>query len=289
MCAYTEYMTELPAVKKDIPIPSSLPPQKDLPKETPATQPQAPAGEARHTLEQIAAGTPVLEATAPKSEALPSRETTDAILAEANTILLELRDMRFLVNAIATQAADTPLGNEVRLDALRTLEKMNTIGLPPDQATQLNALQEKIKAMNLPSSTNEATLALLTKYNEQYPDQKIPESVMEKVRTGDKTAAESVAQMLQTNNDLSAMTWKELTGQEGFTKLPLSPGVVLDLAGLPRTPENEQKAGELFGAVRAMKEPPVSMKEQAVSVAMYGALAIMFFSQVALGQEGGAH
>lgn len=224
-------------------------------------------------------------------ESLPSKEVIDTILSEANSILLELRDMRLLVNAVATQAADTPLGNEVRLDALRSLEKISTIGLPPDQATQLNALQEKIKAMNLPTPKPEdsATLALLTKYNEEYPNNAIPQSVVEKVRTGDKTAAESVAQMLQTNNDLSALTWKELTGQEGFTKLTITPAIVLDLAGLPRTKENEMKAGELFGIPQSTKEPPMSLKDALSTGFMYGALGIMFFNQVALGEGGGGH
>lgn len=272
------------------PKPEAKPPAP-LPKEAPKSEKpaKAPEGTPRATLERIAKGTPVLEATAAPAETLPNRETVDGILAEANSILLELKDMRLLVNAVATQAADTPLGNEIRLDALRSIEKMNTIGLPPDQAAQLNALQEQIKAMNLPPSSNETTLALLTKYNEQYPEQKVPEPVMEKIRNGDKTAAESVAQMLQTNNDLAALTWKELTDTEGFTKLNLSPGIVLDIAGLPRTKKNEEKAAELFGAMKPLKEPPPGFKEQLAAGAMYGALAIMFFSQVALGQEGGGH
>ena len=222
-------------------------------------------------------------------EAMPSRESVDAILSEANGILLELRDMRLLVNAVATQAADTPLGNEVRLDALRSLEHMNTIGLPPDQAAQLNALQEKIKAFHLPQPKPEdsATLTLLTRYNIAHPDTPVPNDVLDKIRSGDKTAAESVAQMLQTNHDLSEMTWKELTGQEGFSKLNLSPGIVLDLAGLPRTKENEKKAAELFGVPKQMKEPGPTLKEQLYNGAMYGALYFMFFTQIAYGEGGG--
>lgn len=263
------------------------PPVKEAAK--PETPVKAPEGTARATLEKIAAGTPVMEATTAQPEALPSRETVNGILAEANGILLELRDMRLLVNAVATQAADTPLGNEVRLDALRSIEKMNTIGLPPDQAAQINALQEKIQALKLPPSTNDATLSLLSTYNEQHPDNPIPNTVIEAIRSGDKTAAESVAKMLQTNDALAQMTWKELTNTEGFTKLNLSPGIVLDLAGLPRSPENMKKAAELFGATQQFKEPPSSFKEQLGAGAMYGALAIMFFSQIALGQEGGGH
>lgn len=247
-----------------------------------------PAPETKAETTTPAPGAKTETATQPV-ESLPSRETVDAILSEANGILLELRDMRLLVNAVATQAADTPLGNEVRLDALRSLEKMNTIGLPPDQTTQLNALQEKIKALNLPPSINDATLTLLNTYNEQHPDTAIPQSMMEKVRSGDKTAAESVAQMLQTNNDLAALTWKELTGRDGFTKLNLTPGVVLDLAGLPRTKENEMKAAELFGIPQQMKEPPMDLKDALRTGFMYGALGIMFFNQIALGEGGGGH
>lgn len=263
---------------------------KEAPNEAPASA-KATAGKARATLEKIAAGTPVMEAAAAQPESLPPKETVDAILSEANSILLELKDMRLLVNSIATQAGETPLGQEVRFDALRSLEKMNTIGLPPDQAAQLSALQEKIKAFNLPepNPSESATLALLTRYNTEHPDKPIPQSVLEKVSTGDKSAAESVAQLLQTNNDLSAMTWKELTNTEGFTKLNLSPGIVLDLAGLPRSKENMGKASELFGIPKTMKEPGPGLKEKLSAGVMYGALGIMFFSQIALGQEGGGH
>ena len=67
---------------------------------------------------------------------------------------------------------------------------------------------------------------------------------------------------------------------------------MLDLAGIPKTEENMQKASEIFStATGGMKEPPPAFKEQAMMGVMYGALAIMFVSQLATGgdQGGGGH
>lgn len=259
------------------------------PKEQPAEKPTAtPAGSARATLEEIAAGKPVAEAMKPP-ENLPSREAVDALLHEANTLLLELRDMRLLVTSLATQAVDTPLGNEVRLDALRSIATMSPEGLPPEVATHVAALTEKIKALNLPAPKPEesATFKLVSAYNEQHQDKPIPAEVVEQIKTGRKGASESLAQMLQTNDDLANMAWKELTGKEGFTKLTPTPEVMLALAGFEPTPENLKKAQEIFGMAKGMKEPTPGFMDQAMPMLMYGALGIMFITQIATGEQGG--
>lgn len=236
--------------------------------------------------------TPVAEATK-QMENTPSRETVSALLTEANTLLLELRDMRLLMTSLATQAADSPLGNEVRLDALRNLQTMDTRGLPPEQAAQVTLFQDKIKALKLPDAKPDTSsaLPLIARYNETHPDSPVPPEVIEQIQSGKREAAETVAQMLQTNDDLAAMTWKELTGVEGFTRLTPTPGTMLDLAGIPKTDENMKKASEIFSsASQAMKEQGPSFKDQAMAGIMYGALAIMFLSQLTTGgEQGGGH
>lgn len=243
---------------------------------------------AHATLEKIAAGTPVAEALTPQAEQLPSHESMSALLAEANTILLDLKDLRLWVNAIATQAKDTPLGNEVRADALRNILTMESTSLPPEQATQLTGLQEKIKALNLPPATPEtsALLTLMTSYNESHPASPIPADIVDAVKTGKREAAASVAQLLQTNNELAQIAWKDITGVDGFTKLTPSPTIMLDLAGIPKTPENLQKAQELFGVTATQAKDQGDFAQQAFMGMMYGALALQFFSQVALGEQG---
>ncbi len=278
-------------VPKSPPSPEAKapPPPKEKPMEKPAT---APAGTPRATLEAIASGKPVAEATTP-IENLPNRETVTALLTEANSILLELRDMRLLVNSVATQAADTPLGNEVRMDALRSILTMETQGLPPATATQLTAMQEKIKALNIPPHKPEqsAVLGLIASYNQMHPDKPIPEDIIEAVRSGKRDVAPVVAQMLQTNDALSEMTWRELTGREGFTRLTMSPERVLALSGLPQTPENMTKAQELFGVAKTMKEPPKITGDQVVMGLMYGAIGLQFFTQLTTQEPsgGGGH
>lgn len=279
-----------PEVPKAPPIPEAKPSAPVLSKEKPTT---AGSGAARSALEEIAAGKPVAEAIKP-IENTPSRETVTALLTEANTLLLELRDMRLLMTSLATQAADTPLGNEVRLGALRDLQTIDTQTFPPEQAAQIAQLQEKIKTLNIPQAKPEdsAALPLIARYNETHPDSSVPPQIIDQIRTGKREAAGVVAQLLQSNDDLAAITWKELTGVEGFTRLTLTPGVMLDLAGIPKTEENMKKAGEIFStATGGMKEPPPAFKEQAMMGVMYRALAIMFVSQMATGgdQGGGGH
>lgn len=251
---------------------------------------------ARGTLEQIANGTPVLEATAaPATEALPSREATQALLAEANSILLELKDMRLLVNAIATQAADTPLGNELQTDALRAILNMETETIPPESAAQLIQLQEKIKALNLPPAIPEASalIPVIDAYNAMHPDKPLPADIVTGIRKGDRAIAPAVAQMLQTNNDLAALTWKEITGIDGFTKLSPSPAVVLDLSGIPKTPENMKKATDMFAELKKMNKPPNDFADKAIMGIVYGATGLQAFIQIAMPEAsqggGGGH
>lgn len=247
---------------------------------------------ARGTLEQIAKGVPVTEATAPQKEALPSNEAMKALLEEGNAILLELKDMRLVANAIATQAADTPLGKEVQADALRNILTMSAEGLPPEQQVKLLEFQNKIKDMKLPepNPSESAVLGILTSYNELHQDTPIPNEAIDAVRSGEKGAATTVSQMMQTNNELAQMVWKDLTGQDNMTSLNLSrPGIILDLAGLPQTEENKKKIAEMFTKIQSgeMKAPPASFGEQAYMGIMYLMLGIIAFSQIALGEGGG--
>lgn len=286
--------TPKPEAPKVPAAPEAKPAGAPLPKEKPTEKPEVTAANttARHTLEEIAAGKPVAEATKP-AENLPPRETVTALLNEANALLLDLRDMRLLVTSLATQAADSPLGNEVRIDALRSLATMETQGLPADQATKIQALQDKIKALNVPDPVpaESATLSLITRYNEQYADTPIPADVVDQVKNGKRESSQMLAQMLQTNDNLAQMTWKELTGMDGFTKLTPTPENMLNLAGIEPTPENLQKAQEIFGlAAQANPEaPPPGFIDQAMPVIMYGALGIMFMSQIVTGEQGGGH
>lgn len=251
--------------------------------------------EARGTLEKIAKGTPVLEATAaPVMEAPPNREAASALLSEANGILLDLKDMRLLVNSIATQAADTPLGNELRYDALRAIATMETEGLASEPAAKLVELQGKIKALNLPPAIPEASalIPLIEGYNATHQDKPLPADIVMSIKKGDRAVAPSVAQLLQTNNDLAAMTWKELTGVDGFTKLSPSPSVMLDLSGLPKTPENMKKANDMFSDIKKMNKPPSDFGDKAIMGIVYAATGLQAFIQIAMPEAssgGGGH
>lgn len=275
------------------PVEGKAPPAP--PKDKPAEEKPLPESgkSARATLEEIAKGAPVAEATAPKTEAapLPDREKVDALLSQANELLLDLRDMRLAVTALATNAADTPLGNETRIDTLKMLAKMSNEGMPPDAVLRLSDLQKQIADLKLPDKQpgESALLPVIDAYNQAHPDQAVPAEVVNQIKSGDRDAATTVAQLLQTNQDLASGVWKELTGVEGFQGLNFTPQNVLELAGLPATKENLSKADELFGIIKSKKSLAdfgghMGMQE----LFMSSALVLMAFNQIAgIGQGGG--
>ncbi len=306
-----------------------IPPPKEHPhpqvaaKEKPQAAPpfeSKPAHAAHTALEQIARGVPVAEATeiisenaaAAKSvsstetsastntevttrtkESLPNKEAIDHLLTETNALLLELRDMRLVLSALATQAADTPLGNEMRLDALRMVSKMSNADMPPDAVIKLDALQKQITDLKLPEPDPEqsALLPIIATYNEAHPDKAVPAEVIHQIKSGSRDAGSTIAQLLQTNADLAQPVWKELTGVDGFTGLHPTPENILQLAGIETTTENLSKAHEIFGRIQHMSpEEQVAFMDVLMPLFMKGALVLMFFMPLMTGQnEGGGH
>lgn len=307
--------TELPPKKnpetKPGKAPETKPPQQEKATSTPdMTTP-------RGKLEAIANGTPASEvfaepkpkepkeqqpvehaaetATTPQKiesspESAPDKETMTKLLEESNALLLELRDMRLLVSAVATQAADTPLGNETRMDTLRMIRDMGHEALPPDQIPAVTKLQEKIMALNLPEATpqNSALIPIITKYNEMHPEAAVPQQVIDQIKSGQRDSATAVSQFMQSNPNLAQDVWKQLTNVDGFTGLHPTPENILQLSGLETTPENMKKAQEMFGAIVAMN-PQEQIKAMDVlgPKLLTGALIMIFVTQMATGQEGG--
>jgi len=269
--------------------PAAAAPPKEQSAEKPATAPGQVS--ARGQLEAIAKGTPVAEATAPKTEEapLPDREKVNELLDECNKLLLELRDKRLVLTSLASQAANTPLGNEMRIDTLRMISKMSNEDMPPDAVIKLDALQKQITDLKLPDAKPDqsALLPIITAYNTAHPDKAVPPQVVDQIKSGNRDAASTVAQFLQTTPDLAQPVWKELTGVEGFNGLQLTPNNLLELAKLPTTPENLAKAKEMFGTISKMSaKEQTSFKEAFMPTLMLGALGLMFFTQIT-GQEGG--
>lgn len=285
---------EMPPRPAALEVKSTTPP---TPKEQQGEKPTEKTTEtsARSTLEAIANGTPVAEATALKVEnvPMPDREQVLKLLEETNALLLELRDMRLLVSAVATQAADTPLGNEMRIETLRMIRDMKTETVPPDQITAITILQEKIKGLHLPDANpkTSALIPIITTYNETHPDQTVPQTVIDQIQSGNRDTASTVAQFMQSNPDLAQDVWKQLTGVDGFSGLHPNATNVLQLAGIATTPENLAKANEIFGkAARMTPQQKESIITELTPMFMGGALILMFLTQTATGQgEGGGH
>jgi hypothetical protein len=258
-------------------------------KETPEVKPSEAhkPGEAHATLEKIASGVPVLEATA-KPEYSLNKEAAEKILKETNELLLDAKDMRLLVTAVASQAADTPLGNEMKVDALRMIGKMSNSELSPEGVLKLDGIQKQIAELGLPEAKPEqsALLTTIDAHNLAHPDQAIPPEVSDQIRSGKQDVAPTIAQLVQTNTAFGQEVWKQVTGVEGFTKLTPTPEIILDLTGLEKTPENLAKANAMFGKVQEMAQKP-GFIENVMPGIMLSMLLIMFVSQIATGEGGG--
>lgn len=250
---------------------------------------------ARKTLEDIAAGKPVSEAVAPKVEQapLPDREVVSQLLAEANSLLLDLKDLRILMAAVATQGADTPLGNEMRIDTLRMISGMSNENMPPESVVKLAELQKKIGDLKLgPVKPEDSQLIqTISHYNEAHPDKAVPAEILDQLKTGKVEASQVASQLLQSNTELAAEVWKDITGQENFTGFNPTPENILALTQLEPTPENLAKMQAVFGSAKQAKES-FDFVGKVIPGIMMGALAIMFITQISgidTGAGGGGH
>jgi hypothetical protein len=265
-------------------------PPKEKPVATKDTKP-ATAGGARKTLEDIASGKSVAEAVNPVVEQapLPDREVVSQILSEANSLLLDLKDMRILIAAVATQGADTPLGNEMRIDTLRMVANMSNENMAPESVVKLAALQKKIQDLKLPEAVpaNSQLVQTISQYNEAHPDKAVPTEILDQLTSGQVESPQIAAKLLQSNTDLAAEVWKGITGQEGFTGFNPTPENILALTQLEATPENVAKMQAVFGSAKQAKES-FDFVGKVVPGIMLGALGIMFITQISGIEQAGA-
>ena len=276
------------------PKPETIKVKPAPPKEKPVvdakeTKPASKGG-ARKTLEDIAAGKPVAEAVAPKVEQvpLPDREVVSQLLSEANSLLLDLKDLRILMAAVATQGADTPLGNELRVDTLRMISGMSNENMAPESVVKLAELQKKIGDLKLgPVKPEESQLIqTISHYNEAHPDKSVPAEILDQLKSGKVEASQIASQLLQSNTELAAEVWKGITGQENFTGFNPTPENILALTQLDPTPENLEKMKAVFGTAKQAKES-FDFVGKVIPGIMMGALAIMFITQISGIEQGG--
>ena len=277
--------TPKPETIKVKPTPPKEKPVVDAKEAKPASK-----GGARKTLEDIAAGKPVAEAVAPKVEQapLPDREVVSQLLSEANSLLLDLKDLRILMAAVATQGADTPLGNEMRVDTLRMISGMSNENMPPESVVKLAELQKKIGDLKLGEVKPEDSqlIQTISHYNEAHPDKAVPAELLDQLKSGKVEAPQMAAQLLQSNTELAAEVWKGITGQENFTGFNPTPENILALTQLDPTPENLEKMKAVFGTGKQAKES-FDFVGKVIPGIMMGALAIMFITQISGIEQGG--
>lgn len=277
---------EFAAPKIEAQRPVSKPKEKI---ESKSVEPKA-IGVAHKKLEDIAAGKPLAEVFSPQTEQapLPDREVVSQILTEANSLLLDLKDMRILLAAVATQAADTPMGNEMRIDVLRMIVNMSNEHMAPESVVKLAQIQKKISDLHLPEANPEQSqlLQTISQYNEAHPDKAVPSEILDQLKTGKVESSRLAAQVLQSNTELAAQVWKEITGQENFSGFHPTPENILALTEMDTTPDNLKKMNAIFGAIKQAKEP-VDMMGKIVPTMMIGMMGIMFITQIGGVDQGG--
>jgi hypothetical protein len=280
---------QIPKVEKVVAATATAKP-KESPKVSIPPEEKAAPGTPRATLEKIAEGQPVLEATTP-AEHMPDREIVQQLLSEANALLLDAQDVRLLLTSLATQAVDSPLGNQMRADTLRMLAEIKPESIPPELAPHVRTMQEKIQTLDLPPEHAEqnALVQTIENFNANHPNEAVPTELINQIKSGKRDSASTLAQLLQSNTPLAADVWKGLTGQEGFTGFAPTPERILQLAELDLTPENMLKAEAIFTTVQNTKEPPATLLDTIQGPIMIGALGLMFLSQIATGENAGGH
>ena len=275
-----------PPVNTEMPKVAATTKEKAIP--TPKEKQQG--GVARKKLQDIADGKPVLDVISPENPTI-SKETAMQILTEANALLLDMKDLRLVISSLATQSADTPLGNQMRMETLLMLKEIAPESVDPQLAPRLAALQEKLSALPLSKAnpTENPLVSIIQEYNISHPHQRVPEELLAKIQSGDVKSSEILVKILESNKPLAQVVWKELTQKQNeFKGFNPQPDTMLELAGLPLTKENMKKAEAIFASALPLKEKP-NLVSTMMSGVVSGALLLMFISQMAGGDQQQGH
>lgn len=98
-----------------------------------------------------------------------SEEQTNALLQEASSLLLELKDMRVFLTSLAQNLGDTPLAGEFRHNVLTMIKNLPAGDVPKEMAVRLKTLQDKIPA-GYASKRSTELLSFLTTNQKDFPN-----------------------------------------------------------------------------------------------------------------------
>lgn len=243
--------------------PEAQPPSQEAPK-----PPPAPA-EARAVLTEIAAG--------------PERARENELLTRGAHILLDKGDPRLAIVAVARSADETPLGRELRRDALAMIAELG----------DGKGLSEEIAALNLPKTdpARSEFVRFLEQYSKNHPDKAVSPTLIEAIRTRKSDARLVITQELQKDTGLAAKLWEEMKG-DGTQSPPnvTTPEGLLSAAGLEATPENTAKAQKLYEpkGLNPFLKALTEFKSEVPSFLITSGMILMLVSQFVNQNEGGA-
>lgn len=215
------------------------------------------------------------------AEIAPQKEKIDGLLQEASQLLFAMKDARILLTTLATEVAhNTPLGRELRRDALSIIEDLKLDKAPKETQERLVALQKKIRDAELPARIkpeDSQFFRFLTNYNRAYPDQVIPKEYLADILSGELDISKAVNLFLKQDKlkNLSAIIFASIKGDKAEMKIPTTPEGILKSADIEINKDNLQKLKDL------LKE-----KASPVGNILNAFLMMLMFSQVVQMGEG---
>ena len=215
-----------------------------------------------------------------------TKDQINALLEEGSQFLLDAKDSRILVTALARQAGATPLGIELRKNALIMLRDH-----PPEEGNMRRheALKTAIGAI-VPNNTSENSTEFLSflegeQANLKGPDQKKMKPILEALRGGDLNAFQVMALYLNRPDEQAASIrnhlWEAIGGEREKPLNLRSSDNILKAANLKASLRNKAK---LRSAMTERQSKDSSRVMMGIEIGM---LSFMLFNQLVTEGEGG--
>ncbi len=248
----------------------------------PVAQKPLPKGATpRQKLEALAAGD--MGALAETGESSLPREQVNELLTQTGEVLLEVKDTRVLLAALARASSDSRLGNALRRDSVRMIASLDPEMVPEALRPRLEELKTKSAPLLARAGGKDSEFAdFLSEYSQKNPDRAVPPGVIDSLRQGLVNTPELVAQAIGSDPTLKEALLTELGISQGQLSKP--EGVIASL-GLAATPETISQASFLF-APKASERPIQTMIFPSI---LAGGLTLMFLSHFMSSQGESKH
>ena len=238
---------------------------------------EAGAGQRNGT---VAEGESHTETTTPQEpesvEKVAERETIQKSLAEIGKLLLELKDTRIILIALAKKAGNSPLADEMRKSLVVSLSETTIdAGKNKKVKAELKTAQDKVKSMQLvePPFAGSAFESILQKM-------KIPEDTMKSIKDsiGKKEASlpEIINELLH-SKEFGEKLKAELYGEQGAGFPKTNGDIVRAVSGAEPTQKQLKTMKDMMN--RKPETEPLGKLERIGMSIMLGAVLVQLMAQ----------